>query len=190
MTVPPVVEAGTMANAEQPVINIDDTLLLRPWKPGDAATAIEAFATPDIQFFHSRRLDSEAEALEWIEFCAEGWRKERSATWAVVDRQLDQIIGRVSINTELKWGSGEVAYWMLPAGRGRGVATRACVVATRWAHGIGIHRVELEHSTTNKASRKVALAAGYIEEGTRRESNKHGDGWHDMRVYSKLASDP
>lgn len=178
-----------MAKSDQPTINIDDGLLLRPWAAGDAATAVAAFATPDIQFFHSRRLDNEAEALEWIEFCAEGWRTERSATWAVVDVQSDQIVGRVTINTRLEWGSGEVAYWMLPAGRGRGIATSACVAATNWAHGIGLQRVELEHSTTNEGSRKVAMAAGFVQEGIKRRSGKHADGWHDMVLYSKLASE-
>ncbi|MCP5024920.1 MAG: GNAT family N-acetyltransferase, partial [Actinomycetia bacterium] len=73
--------------------------------------------------------------------------------------------------------------------RGRNVATRACVAATGWAHALGLHRVQLQHSTSNEGSRRVALGAGFVEEGVRRGANLHDDGWNDMRLYSKLPSD-
>ena len=79
---------------------------------------------------------------------------------------------------------------MLPTARGRGVATRACVAATAWAHELGVNRIQLQHSTRNEPSRRVALKAGYVEEGVRRGANLHADGWHDMRLYSHLAGDP
>ena len=188
-TVPSVVEAGTMANAKQPNIAIGEDLLLRPWNEADAAVAIESFATPDIQLYHARRLDSEGEALEWIEYCAKGWREEKAASWAIVDVAADQILGRVTMYTNLERGVGEVAYWVLPAGRGRGFATRATVAVTAWAHDLGLHRVELEHSTENEGSRRVALGAGFVEEGVKRASGIHADGWHDMCLYSHLKSD-
>ncbi len=55
-----------MAAGPQPVIAIDDELMMRPWATQDLAAAMEAFATPDIQHWHFRRLDSEAEAAEWL----------------------------------------------------------------------------------------------------------------------------
>ncbi len=189
-TVPPMIAAGTMATTPQPTLKIDGALTLRPWVPGDAAVAKQAFETPDIQHFHTRHLVDDAEALAWIEYCANSWLEEKSATWAIVDDTNGEIVGRVTINTNLEFGIGEVAYWMLPAGRGRGIARRACVAATKWAHELGIHRVELEHSVSNEGSRRVAVGAGYIQEGIKRASGRHADGWHDMVLYSKLASDP
>ena len=186
----PVVAPGTMAEAVQPTITIDDELLLRPWEPGDVAVALEAFSTPDIQHWHFRRYDDEAEAGQWIAECAQRWVDETCATWAIVDRATSAILGRAAIHTNLGDGYGEVSYWVLPGARGRRVATRACVAVTRWAHELGLHRVHLEHSTQNQGSRQVAVAAGFIEEGVRRGANLHADGWHDMRMYSHLATDP
>ena len=187
--IPPVVKAGAMAGLRQPEIDVDGDLILRPWHRSDAPTVVEAFASPDIQRYHFRRFDTESDAEQWIEDCAEGWRSERSGTWAIVEREENRVIGRVTIFTVLEDGYAEVSYWVLPSARGRGVATGACVAATRWAHDLGLHRIQLQHSTHNEPSRRVALKAGFVEEGIRRGANLHDDGWHDMVLYSHLATD-
>ena len=187
----PVVAPGAMASGPQPSIVIDDQLLLRPWSSEDVAVVLEAFATPDIQHWHFRRFDTESEAEEWIDGLNRGWAEERCATWAIVDCVATLVVGRVAVYTNLEDGYGEVSYWVLPAARAQGVATRACVAATTWAHHVlGLHRVQLEHSTHNEGSRRVALKAGFVEEGVRRQANLHADGWYDMRLYSHLAGDP
>lgn len=184
----PVVPAGTLASASQPTLVIDDDLELRPFGADDAAAVIAAFSTADIQHYHFRRMDTEDEAQRWIAECADAWREEKSATWAIAEPVGDPI-GRVTMHLSLVDGHGEVSYWVLPTARGRGVATRACTMATRWAHGLGLHRVQLQHSMTNEPSRRVALRAGFIPEGVRRGANLHSDGWHDMALYSHLADD-
>lgn len=188
--IPPVVAAGAMAGVEQPGIAVDDEVLLRPFEPGDVAAVREAFTTPDIEHWHFRRYETDDEAAGWIDECGQGWRDERCATWAVVDRAEHRVGGRVSLYTHLENGWGEVAYWLLPSARGRGLATRACVAATRWAHELGLHRVELEHSTRNPSSARVARRAGFTPEGVRRAANLHADGWHDMQVHAHLSSEP
>lgn len=185
----PVVDRGAMAGTEQPVISVDEEIALRPFRPDDAPAVVLAFSTPDIQHYHFRRFDTDAEAGQWILDCAEGWRSEQSATWAIVECSSDEVLGRVTIFTSLEDGHGEVSYWVLPSARGRRVATRACMAATEWAHRLGIHRIQLQHSTRNDASRRVALRAGFTEEGVRRGANLHADGWHDMTLYSRLATD-
>ncbi len=178
-----------MAGSRQPDVPVDNELALRPWRRSDAHIVVEAYSSPDIQHYHFRRFDTEEDAQRWIQDCAEGWRSESSATWAIVDQLDGNVLGRVTVSTSLEDGYGEISYWVLPSARGRGVATRACVAATRWAHELGLHRIQLEHSTRNEKSRRVALKSGFVEEGVRRGANLHGDGWHDMVLYSHLATD-
>ena len=47
--VPPVVPAGRMRDAEQPVLTADGGLSLRAWRPQDAPALELAYAVPDIQ---------------------------------------------------------------------------------------------------------------------------------------------
>ena len=41
----------------------------------------------------------------------------------------------------------------------------------------------------NPASCRVAVKAGFREEGVRRGAALHADGWHDMHVHALLADD-
>jgi RimJ/RimL family protein N-acetyltransferase len=54
---------------------------------------------------------------------------------------------------------------------------------------VGLHRVQLDHSTLNHASCRVAAKAGFWFEGTRRGQALHEDGWHDMPMHARLAGD-
>ena len=76
-----------------------------------------------------------------------------------------------------------------PAGtRGRGVAPRALGAVADWGiANLGLHRLELEHSTLNEPSCRVAEKAGFQLEGTRRSVALHDDGWHDMHVHVLFA---
>lgn len=74
-------------------------------------------------------------------------------------------------------GSAGLAYWMVPAGRGRGLCTQAAQVLCRWAFDdAGFHRIGLEHSIANHGSCRVAVKAGFLAEGIRRGSALHADG--------------
>lgn len=83
-------------------------------------------------------------------------------------------------------GTATAAYWTRDAVRGQGVAPRALTLSTAWALTVGVHRVELEHSVRNPASCRVAAKAGFALEGTRRESARHADGWHDMHIHGVI----
>ncbi|MFC4853161.1 GNAT family N-acetyltransferase [Actinophytocola glycyrrhizae] len=61
-------------------------------------------------------------------------------------------------------GSAELAYWVRPECRGRGVAVAALRHLTDWAHDNGHTRTWLEIRPDNKASQRVAERAGYTYE--------------------------
>jgi RimJ/RimL family protein N-acetyltransferase len=113
-------------------------------------------------------------------------RGER-ARWAIV--QDDALVGRVGFRAiNLGEGFAEIAYWTVPAARGRNIAARAVRTVSTWMfRSVGIHRLELSHSAGNSASCRVAEKAGYIYEGTRRQQALHQDGWHDMHLHARLS---
>ncbi|MEM7274283.1 MAG: GNAT family N-acetyltransferase [Actinomycetota bacterium] len=188
-TLAPAVPAGQISDGPQPELPIDDELVLRPWRDEDAPAIVEAFSDPDIQRWHARRCDDLSVALAWLDEVRSAWRDERSASWAVVEQATGAVLGRAAVHLWPAEGRGEMAYWLLPAGRGRGVATRATVRVTAWAHDVGIRRVELQHSVDNPASGRVARRAGFTAEGVRRGAVQHQDGWHDMATYAHLIGD-
>ena len=188
-TVPPAIPEGTMANAVQPRVPIDDELALRPWEHRDAPAVLAAFRDPDIIRWHTRRMTALDEAATWIETNIAAWTSERSSSWAVVDVSNEHVLGRTALHTQLADGTAEIAYWVLPDARGRGVATRAAIAATTWGHEFGFHRIELQHSTRNHPSCLVALRAGFVAEGVKRSSDRHADGPHDMHLHAHISTD-
>jgi RimJ/RimL family protein N-acetyltransferase len=128
----------------------------------------------------------------------EGWRSRQNAggddfvTWAVADEHDDRIVGTVSVfHIDPDQGTAELGYRVLPAERGRGVATAALATAAALVFvQKGLRRLELFHAVANVASCTVAERAGFRLEGILRQSYRYGDGEvHDEHLHARLASD-
>jgi RimJ/RimL family protein N-acetyltransferase len=183
-----VVAPGTLSGVSQPMFRLGD-LVLRPWRPSDARAVELAYTEPDIQRWHGRSV-TEAEAPEWIRSWSERWLSETGAGWAMTGES--GVLGQISFRKlSLFDGVAEVSYWVLPPARGRQMACRALCALAAWGFDeLGLHRVELYHSTSNQASCRVAEKAGFLLEGTKRDDAFHVDGWHDMHAHGRLADDP
>jgi hypothetical protein len=65
------------------------------------------------------------------------------------------------------WGSAWGFYWLLPEGRGRGLATHAVRLLVNWGFDeSGVHRVALYTKEGNIASERVAERCGFRYTGT------------------------
>ncbi len=183
----PAVVPGAMAAREQPTLH-GRGLVLRPLTLADSWTLVAAYAEPNIQRWHVTSL-TEVEAREWIASRPELWRAETLVNWAVT---IDStMVGRIGLkDIDLAQGVGEVTYWILAEHRRKGYATHAVAIVTDWAfRDLGLHRIELTHSTRNEPSCRVAAASGYRLEGTQRLAGRHADGWHDMHLHARIATD-
>ncbi|WP_369218497.1 GNAT family N-acetyltransferase [Streptomyces flavofungini] len=189
--IPDVVAPGTLARREQPALPVPGGLVIRPWLPADAPGVYEAFQDPALQRWHARVADSVSEARGWIEEWRAAWTGERDAYWAIADAGTDVLVGRIALKLmALADGQAEVAYWTVPAARGRGIAPSAVEVLSRWAfEDVGLHRLELTHAVANEASCRVASKSGFRPEGTKRSAVLHADGWHDMHLHARIAGD-
>jgi RimJ/RimL family protein N-acetyltransferase len=177
--------AGRMRDQPQPTLRVEE-LLLRPWQVGDAEAVVEAYRDPEIRRWHVRTMTTD-EALAWLARQPVRWLAEIGADWAVIRR--GSLVGRAGFRTvSLAEAQAEVAYWTVPAARGQNIASRAIRAVSDWMFTeVGLHRLELGHSTLNPASCRVADKAGFEYEGTRREQGWHADGWHDMHLHARLA---
>jgi [ribosomal protein S5]-alanine N-acetyltransferase len=182
----PVVTPGAMSAREQPTVS-QNGLVLRPFTLADIPTLVAAYSEASIQQWHVTSL-TEVEAEEWIASRPALWRDEKLANWAVTVDSI--VVGRVGLKSiDLEQGTAEITYWILAEHRRRGYAKRAVEVATCWAfNDLGLHRIELTHSTQNLPSCRVAEASGYALEGTKRLAGLHADGLHDMHLHARIAT--
>ena len=186
-TTSPVLPAGTFARLSQPVLDAG-AAVLRPWASADVPAVVSAYSDPAIQQWHARTM-SEAEAQAWIAHWPDRWAQESGAGWAL--EVEGRAAGQVSLRRiDLHEACVELSYWVLPFARCRGVAPAALTAVTEWAFDLGVHRAQLDHSSRNTASCRVATKAGYLAEGTAVQRGLHADGWHDMHLHARVNTAP
>ena len=164
---------------EIPAVTLSDGLItLRPWSRDDAWFMAEAHADPAIRRYnggHDRLghptpplSNTEAEAvidqlvMNWLAFAATG---TPSVAFAIQDTSSSELLGGCGVDD---WNAEDVAqfgYWIAPNARGRGYATRAAVLLTRWLFDRGAARVFLTVVAGNEGSVAVARRAGFVYEG-------------------------
>ncbi|MFD9410512.1 GNAT family N-acetyltransferase [Streptomyces sp. NPDC059989] len=189
--IPDVVPAGRMSAAPQPELPLPGGMLLRPWTPYDAPVLVESCLDPEIRHWNRPGRLSPAEAEDRIARWGARWTAEEAAIWAIAPAAGGRAVGLIGLaDLDLRGGSGEFLYWLLPAGRGSGVMVPATERVTRWAfEDLGLHRLRITHSVANPASCRIATRAGFPLEGTMRGALLHADGWHDEHLHARLRTD-
>ncbi len=151
-------------------------LRLRPAVDADAGRWLELLRDPDQRRYGSPAFipvpDDVGELTERVERSRTTWAERVPGTLVVTDA-TDAFLGDVSWRwtTGEKLGIAELGYGVHPDARGRGVARAAVALLTGWLldpAGRDLARVQLDHSTENVASCRVAFAAGFAQEGIRR----------------------
>jgi len=95
--------------------------------------------------------------------------------------------GSVIVSFDAALGTCEIGCWLEPAGRGRGLVTRASRQVIDWVVGRGIHRVEWLARSDNAASLAVARRLGMRLDGVLRAAFPWQGQRHDLEVWSVLA---
>ncbi|WP_158607900.1 GNAT family N-acetyltransferase [Nocardia panacis] len=182
-------EPEKLTHGTQPTLRTPEGLVLRPWSPDDAADVLAAYQDPTIRRWHHHPEPTLTATAALLENWARAWDAGSGAHWAVTSDGA--LLARVSLkHFSARERSAEIAYWALPFARGRGIVSTAVGTATEWGfRAIGLHRIELEHSIGNPASCRVAGKCGFAWEGTKRQSIRHADGWHDMHLHARLSDD-
>lgn len=135
----------------------------------------------------------EPDARAYIALSRRGWKDSTLAAFAVTEAPTGEVLGSCGIH----WNDhdhhvAEIGYWVKREARGRGVATRAVVLASRWAiEECGTERLQLRADVQNTASQRVAGRAGFQREGVLRSSrySRRQGRRVDFVMYSLLPED-
>ena len=162
------------------VILSDGVVTLRPWSKDDAGFVAAAFVDPAIRRYNGvhDRLGQPApplsitEAAALIDEFASNWQAfattgtPTGAAFAITDAVSAELVGCCGVDDWSKADVAQIGYWLAPNARGRGFATRAAILLTRWLFGLGAGRVFLTIVAGNEPSVAVARRAGFVHEGT------------------------
>jgi RimJ/RimL family protein N-acetyltransferase len=147
-------------------------LLLRPWRPTDAAALAAAHQDDAMRRWLTDPLDDPLRARRWIDEQGRAAERGERFSFAVLEtagesrnsREAGELVGQVVLR-ELSPGASvaEVGYWTAAAARGRRVAPRALRALTTWAFTAfgDLTALELTHQESNEASCRVAGRCHY-----------------------------
>ena len=171
----------------------DAEMILRPSTERDLAAIRAGYSEPDIRHWmcwEGEPPPDDAEARSNIERAANAWREGSWAVFRIADGATDRVVGGVNLRLT-DHQIAEISYFLLESARGRGWATRAVQLVSRWAfQDLGIERIELRVHPDNAASRRVAERAGFVFEGTERASRAWPDGTRfDSLLFSFIRDD-
>jgi RimJ/RimL family protein N-acetyltransferase len=151
----------------------DGVVALRPWEAGDAPAIVAAIdGDPEIATWldavpQPYRL---VDAHDFVAQCRRSWADGIGAAFAILDAE-GTVVGSIGARFDPVQAVAEVGYWVARAGRGRGFATRALRLLSRWlCDEVGVARVQLQADVRNEASLRVAERAGFTREGVLRSS--------------------
>ncbi|MGV9874983.1 GNAT family N-acetyltransferase [Streptomyces cellulosae] len=175
-------------------------LLLRAWDPDSADDAdawLRGLTDPEFRRWNTplRPVDDLAGARRSLRARVALAEEGSTLSFHVADDTDGTPLGHIGIqDIHPVMRVGRIGYWVLPEARGRGVATRAVLLAAHWALTEGaLHRLELGHAIGHEASCRIATRCGFLPEGTLRDAmfapDRH-DAFRDTHLHARLSTDP
>ena len=190
-----------MTDADTPdVLLSDGVVTLRPWSLDDAGFLAEASADPAIRRYNGvldrRGYPAPPLSLPGAQDVIDEFERRRTAfsttgtptgvAFVIVDGASGEPLGCSGVDDWTKADVAQFGYWLAPGARGRGYATRAVILLTRWLFELGAARAFLTIVAGNDASVAVARRAGFVHEGTMREHGAWKGARCDVLWFSAL----
>jgi len=171
-----------------------ERISIEPFRRGDEDALLAGAADPLVAQFAGLGWDgvTRDELTRRIEEAWPALRDEgRGAVSAIRDSATGAVLGFVLLfDVNRVDRRGEIGYWLLPEGRGRGVATEAVRLVVEWAFTeLGLVRVQGVVDVANGASQRVLERAGFEREGIMRSFKLRGDGTRaDNVLFSRISA--
>jgi RimJ/RimL family protein N-acetyltransferase len=159
----------------------DDAIVLRPLGEEDVPAMVAACQDPEIPRWTSV-------PSPYTEEQARDFLRTAPDVYAIVDTGTAELLGTIG----WRWVDGNIqfGYLIKRDARGRGVATRALTLLSRWAFAeLGAARVQLLTDPENRASQRVAEKAGFRREALLRSFIDLKGRRCDVYMYALLAGD-
>jgi RimJ/RimL family protein N-acetyltransferase len=122
--------------------------------------------------------------LSWQGFATSG--TPRGIAFAIADAASGELVGCCGVDNWTEEDVARFGYWIVEDARGRGYATRAVTLMTRWLFDLGAARVFLTIVADNVSSVAVARRAGFVHEGTMRAHGVWQGERQDVKLFAAL----
>jgi RimJ/RimL family protein N-acetyltransferase len=165
---------------------------LRPLSPADVGDVQELVRDPDtLRFTRIPEPPPDDFAQQWIARYEQARESGTKEAFAIVGDDGAFLGLALAPSIDAEAAEAELGYIVAAGARGRGVASEALELLTRWAfEERGVQRAYLIIDVGNPASGRVAARAGYTREGVMRSTYLKQGRRSDTELWSRLPGDP
>ena len=129
-------------------------------------------------------------AEEWIGTHQESFERGEQATFAIVLREGDTLIGAIGLSIKAQYEQAELGYWVGKPYWGQGYCTEAARAVLDYAFTVlNLNRIHAHHLARNPASGRVMQKIGMTYEGHLRQHVKKWGAFEDIKMYGILRSE-
>ncbi|MFG3697527.1 GNAT family N-acetyltransferase [Micromonospora sp. NPDC047620] len=146
----------------------DGVVTLRPLGPDDVDLMYRLHTLPEVVANQAPPVPPTRAAIERrCRLSESGWLTGSIARLLILDATTDEPVGSCGMSyLDAAAGEASIGYALLPAARGRGLATRAVRLLAGWAFGpVGTARLTAATLPGNVASQRVLEKVGFRREG-------------------------
>lgn len=176
-----------------PTIDMGGEYVLAPPNPSDADALTEHLNASDLFERQTERIPypyTHFDAVQWLgRVSKESVDKSASITWAIRDKDSDQLFGSICLMKIVRGHRAEVGYWLAQALWGSGITTRAVQAVCDYGfRELALKRIHANVFAFNTASAKVLTKAGFELEGRLRNEGLSRGEPADLLIYGKIAT--
>lgn len=164
----------------------DGDLVLRPPRASDVDPLLPAFADPEIREAGNLPEMGRDEMVAMLPHLPAIAAAGRMLPLIATEGGDAPLGGATLHHLDAERAIVEIGYWLVPAARGRGLATRIARLLAVHAFTLGVLRVEAYVNVGNDASDRVLRRAGYTREGVVRSLPKPDGTRVDKTLWSLL----
>jgi len=167
-------------------------LILRPFRKDDASSVQQlageweiADTTLNIPHPYENGL-----AEKWIEARGPGYEAKKLATFAVVLRDGEELIGAIGLTVNRRFNKANLGYWIGKPYWNLGYATEATRTVVAFGFdNLDLNRIHAFHLARNPSSGRVMEKIGMQREGIARQDTMKWDKYEDVVTYGILRED-
>ncbi len=164
---------------------------LRTWRSDDVSAIAAMSSDPDtVRYTSVPEKFDEDDARIWLALQPGRLRAGDGVAFAITEPPDDRPLGAIGVRILHGRGIAEIGYHMAADARGRGLATAALRLLSRWAlDTLPVVRLQLTTHQDNPASQRVAQKAGYTREALLRAWADQRGTRVDLVMWSLLPGD-
>jgi [ribosomal protein S5]-alanine N-acetyltransferase len=168
-----------------------ERFLLQDIVPEDQEFIFQGLSNPSVIPYYGVRYESFEHTKAQMDFYRYLQQSGTGKWWKIISKMTGEKLGAIGFNNyNQQHRKAEIGYWLLPANWHKGIISEVMSPVVQYLFRVvQVHRIEALVEEGNIDSNKVLERAGFMFEGSMRDTEIKNGEFISLRMYSLLQTD-